>query len=49
MGNNYIHSEHFDIVLVSTDLSGKVPHRQIGVGRMVTSGSLSGVMVSTLV
>ena len=35
-------------VLVRTDLSSKEPHRQVGVGRMVTSGSLGGIMVSTL-
>ena len=30
------------------DLSGKKLHRQVGVGRMVTSGSLGCIMVSTL-
>ena len=30
------------------DLSGKRPHRQVGLGRMVMLGSLGGVMVSTL-
>ena len=35
-------------VVVCTDLSGKEPHRQVGVGREVTSGSLGGVMFSTL-
>ena len=38
----------FGIVVVCTDPSGKEPHREVGVGRMVTSGSLCGVMVSTL-
>ena len=33
-------------VVVCTDLSGKEPHRQVGV---VTSGSLGGVMVSVVV
>ena len=36
------------IVVVCTDLSGKEPHRQVGVGRVVASRSLSSVMVSTL-
>ena len=36
-------------VVVCTDLSGKEPHRQVGVGRVVTSGSLGGVMVSVVV
>ena len=35
-------------VLVSTDLSGKELHRQIGVVSMVTYGSLGGVMAITL-
>ena len=35
-------------VLVCTDLSGKEPHRQVGMGRVMTSGSLGGVMLSTL-
>ena len=35
-------------VVVYSDLSGKEPHRQVGVGRVMTSGSLGGVMVSTL-
>ena len=35
-------------VVVCTDLSGKEPHRQVGVSMVVTSGSLGGVMVSTL-
>ena len=36
-------------VVVCTDLSGKEPHRQVGVGRVVTSGSLDGVVVSVVV
>ena len=35
-------------VIVCTDLSGKESPRQVGVGTEVTSGSLGGVMVSTL-
>ena len=35
-------------VVGCTDLSSKELHRQIGVGIVVTSGSLHGVMVSTL-
>ena len=38
-----------NIVVFCTDLSGREPHRQITMGRAVTSGSLVGVMVSTLV
>ena len=34
-------------MLLCTDLSGKESHRQVDVGRVVTSGSL-GVMVSSL-
>ena len=34
-------------VAVSTGLSAKKPHRQVGAARVVTSGSLGGVMVST--
>ena len=40
--------KHNDTVLVCTDLSGKEPHRVIGVDRMVTSGSQRGKMVSAL-
>ena len=36
------------LVVVCTDLSGKLPHRQIGVGRMVIPGSLGDLMNSTL-
>ena len=35
-------------VEVCTDLSSKEPHRQVGMDRMVTSGSLGGEMVSIL-
>ena len=35
-------------VVVCTDISGKEPHRQVGVGGVVTLGSLGGEMVSTL-
>ena len=35
-------------VVVFTDLSGKELHRQVGVGTVVTSGSLGGGMVNTL-
>ena len=34
-------------VVVCTDLSGKEPHIQVGMGSMVTSGSQGGVIVST--
>ena len=37
-----------ELIAVCTDLSGKEPHRQVGVGKMVTSGSLGGVMVGIL-
>ena len=33
-------------VVVCTDLSGKEPHTEVGVGRVIVSGSLGGVMVS---
>ena len=36
------------LCIVCTDLSGKKPHMQVGVYRMMISGSLGGVMVSTL-
>ena len=35
-------------VVVYTDLSGKEPHIQVGVGRIVTCGSLGAVVVNTL-
>ena len=31
-------------VVVSTDLSGKESHRQVGIGNVVTSGSLGSIM-----
>ena len=31
-----------------TDLSGKEPHRQVGLDRIITSGRLGGLMVSTM-
>ena len=34
--------------MVCTDLSAKEPYKQIGVDRVMTSGSLGGVMVNTL-
>ena len=37
------------IVVVCNEFSGKEPHREVGVGRVVISRSLGGVMVSTLV
>ena len=36
-------------VVVCTDLQGKEPHRQVGIGQVMTSGSLGGGMVNTLV
>ena len=36
-------------VVVCTDLSGKEPHRQVGVDRVVILGSLGGVMVIVVV
>ena len=36
------------IVVVCTVLSGKELHRQVGVGKVMSSGSLGGEMVSTL-
>ena len=36
-------------VIICTDLSGKEPHTLVGVDRVVTSESLSGLIVSTLV
>ena len=35
-------SEYFEYVVVCTDLSSKEPHIQVGVSRVVTSGSLDG-------
>ena len=34
--------------LVCTDLSDEEPHRQVGLDRVMTSGSLAGIMISTL-
>ena len=36
------------IIVDYTDLSGKNPYRQVGMGTVVTSGSLGSVMVSRL-
>ena len=36
-------------VVDCTDLSGKEPHRYVGIDKMVTSGSVGGVIVGTLV
>ena len=36
-------------VVVCTELSGKEPHRQVGVGMVVISGCLGDVMVSVVV
>ena len=35
-------------VVICIDLSGKELHTQVGTGRMVTSGTLGGVLVSTM-
>ena len=35
-------------IVVCTDVSGKEPHRQVGIATMVISGSLGGGMVSGL-
>ena len=37
-----------EIVVICTDLSGKELHRQLGVGIVVTSESICGVVISTL-
>ena len=39
----------YDTVVVCTDLCGKEPYKQVGVGSMVTLGSLGGEIVSTLI
>ena len=36
-------------MVVCTDLSGKEPHSQVGVSMVIRSGSVCGVMVSTMV
>ena len=36
------------IAIVCTDLSGKEPHRQVGVVRMATTWNIGSVMVLTL-
>ena len=47
--NTHIHTSLLNsIVAVCTDLSGKEPHRQVGVGRVVTPGSLGSIIVCTL-
>ena len=43
-----IYAGHNECVVVCTDLSGKEPHRQVGVGRLVTSCNLGGVMAQIL-
>ena len=42
-----IASESLGGVVVCTDLSGKEPHRQIYVDKVVPLGSLAGVVVCT--
>ena len=39
---------YYTTVIVCTDLSGKESHRQVGMGRVITSRSLGSVMVRTL-
>ena len=39
---------NYVLVIVCTDLSSKEPHRQVSMGRVITSGSPGGIMVSTL-
>ena len=41
-------SPNLVVVIFSTDLSDKEPHRQVDVDRVMISGRLGGVMVSTL-
>ena len=56
MGGKLTQSSHVyilevhTVVVVCTGLpvSGKEPYRQVGVGKVIRSGSLGGVMVSTL-
>ena len=43
-----VHIGDLEDVVVCTDLLGNEPHRKIDEGSMVTSGSLGGVIVSTL-
>ena len=43
-----MHIRVYNSVVVCTDLSGKDPHRQVAMDRVVKSGSLHGVMVNTL-
>ena len=35
------------VLVVSFEIAGNALHRQVGVGRVVTPGSLGGVMIST--
>ena len=49
MGRNYSKNFQGISVVVCTDLSAKEPHRQVGVDRVMISGSLGGVMVSVVV
>ena len=35
-------------IIACTEHSGKEPHRQVAVGRVVTLGSVGGVMISTM-
>ena len=35
-------------IIVYIDLSGKEPHRQVGMDRVIVSGPLDSIMISTL-
>ena len=52
LSSNYLCKEFFqpnNIVVVCVDLSGKEPHKQVGVDNVIASGRLARVMVGTLV
>ena len=35
-------------IVLCIDISGKEPHRQVDMGRVVTSGNLGGMLICTL-
>ena len=46
--NKQTNKQNIDIVVGCTNLSTQEPHRRVGLGRVVTSSSLGGVMINTL-
>ena len=46
--HNNIYSSNVMSAVVCTDLSGKEPHKEVDIDRVIASGSLGGVIVSSV-